>query len=461
MRKFSPVAKARQCSKTGIERLTHGAPGVFALTAKRTNQTKAMTDQTPDPAIHIAQLGAQAKEAARELRLASTEIKNGALLAAAVALREAIPTLIEANAKDVESVRDTKPASFIDRLMLDAKRIEAMAVALEEIAQLPDPVGRSLAKFERPNGLTIERVAVPIGVIGMIYESRPNVGSDASALCLKSGNAVILRGGSESRYSTRVIVECMQAGLSAVGLPANAVQTVQTTAREAVAELLTAVDSVDLVIPRGGRGLTELVRDQARVPTLLHLDGNCHTYIHAEADLAKAVPIIRNAKLRRTGICGALESLVIDQAIAEEAVPAILDAMPDCEFRGDAMAVAMDARVKPASADDFDTEFLDAIASIKVVSGVDEGLAFVAEHSSNHTDAILTENAEVARRFLTEIDSAVVLHNTSTQFSDGGEFGMGAEIGIATGKMHARGPVGLEQLTSFKYVVLGDGQIRP
>jgi len=420
-----------------------------------------MTDQNLNPAIHIAQLGARAQVAARALRVADADAKNAALVAAAKALREATPILVEANAKDVESVRDSKPASFVDRLMLDADRIEAMAKALEDIANLPDPVGRNLARFDRPNGLVIERVAVPIGVIGMIYESRPNVGSDASALCLKSGNSVILRGGSESRHSTRVIVDCMQAGLKAAGLPSDAVQTVQTTAREAVAQLLGAVDYVDLVIPRGGRGLTELVRDQAKVPTLLHLDGNCHTYIHAQADLAKAVPIVRNAKLRRTGICGALESLVIDESIAGEAIPAILDAMPDCEFRGDERSVAIDARVKPANAEDFDTEFLDPIASIKVVAGVDEALAFVAQHSSNHTDAILTENAEVARRFLTEIDSAVVMHNTSTQFSDGGEFGMGAEIGIATGKMHARGPVGLEQLTSFKYIVLGDGQTRP
>ncbi|MDJ0976901.1 MAG: glutamate-5-semialdehyde dehydrogenase [Erythrobacter sp.] len=420
-----------------------------------------MTDQNLDPRIHIAQLGAMAKAAAHALRSATTEQKNTALAKAAEALRAASGTLVEANARDVDSVRGSKPASFIDRLMLDEGRVEAMAQALEQIAALPDPVGRTLATFERPNGLTIERVAVPIGVIGMIYESRPNVGSDASALCVKSGNAVILRGGSESRHSTRVIVECLQAGLDAAGLPREAVQSVQTTAREAVAEMLGAVDHIDLVIPRGGRGLTELVRDTAKVPTLLHLDGNCHTYIHAEADLEKAIPIVRNAKLRRTGICGATESLVIDDAIAERAIPGIADAMPDCELRGDARAVAIDPRVKPASEDDFDTEFLDAIASIKVVANADEALAFVAEHSSGHTDAILTENSDVARRFLTQIDSAVVMHNTSTQFSDGGEFGMGAEIGIATGKMHARGPVGLEQLTTFKYLVLGSGQVRP
>ena len=419
-----------------------------------------MTDTSLDPRIHIAQLGANAKEAAKALRSATTEQKNTTLIEAAKALRAATDDLVAANTKDVDSVRDTKPESFIDRLMLDADRIAAMAPALEDIAKLPDPVGRTLATFDRPNGLNIDRVAVPIGVIGMIYESRPNVGSDASALCLKSGNAVILRGGSESRHSTRVIVECMQKGLEAAGLPPAAVQTVQTTSREAVAEMLGAVDHIDLVIPRGGRGLTELVRDNAKVPTLLHLDGNCHIYVHSEADLEKAVPVIRNAKLRRTGICGAAESLVVDEAIAAKALPLIANAMPDCELRGDSAAVEIDDRIKPASAEDFGTEFLDAVLSIKVVEGADEAIAWISEHSSGHTDAVLTQNADVARRFFTEIDSAIVMHNASTQFADGGEFGMGAEIGIATGKMHARGPVGLEQLTSFKYIVSGDGQTR-
>ena len=420
-----------------------------------------MTDEKLDPKIHITQLGQRARQASRELLGATTEQKNEALREAANALRNAASDIIEANAQDVESVRGSKPESFIDRLMLDEDRIAGMADALDQIAELPDPVGRRLATFDRPNGLKIERVAVPIGVIGMIYESRPNVGADASALCLKSGNAVILRGGSESRRSTRAIVACMQAGLKKAGLPEDAVQTVRTIAREAVAELLRAVDTVDLVIPRGGRGLVELVRDQAKVPTLLHLDGNCHSYIHEDADLDKAVAIVRNAKLRRTGVCGATESIVIDQAVAERTIPMILDAMPDCEFRGDEASVAIDSRVKPASEEDFDTEFLDAVASIKVVPGLDEGIDFVAQHSSGHTDAIITEQAEAARVFLNSIDSAVVMHNASTQFSDGGEFGMGAEIGIATGKMHARGPVGLEQLTSFKYLVLGDGQTRP
>ncbi len=421
-----------------------------------------MNDQTLDPQIHIHELGSRAKQAARGLVTATTDQKNNALRKAAGALRNRSGELLEANAQDVASVEGKKPESFIDRLRLTEDRIEAMASALEEIAELPDPVGRRLATFERPNGLNIERVAVPIGVIGMIYESRPNVGADASALCLKSGNAVILRGGSESRHSTRVIVECMQTGLAEAGLPADAVQTVQTTDREAVAALLKADQFVDLVIPRGGRGLVELVRDQASVPTLLHLDGNCHSYVHASADLDKAAKVIRNAKLRRTGVCGATESIVIDRAVAQQAVPKIAEIMgKDCELRGDAEAVAIDDRIKPASEEDWDTEYLDPIASVKIVDGLDEAIAWVDTHSSHHTDAIMAEDAEAARMFMTAIDSAIVMHNASTQFADGGEFGMGAEIGIATGKMHARGPVGLEQLTSFKYLVHGSGQTRP
>ncbi len=421
-----------------------------------------MTDQTLDPQIHIHELGERARKAARGLVSASTDAKNTALREAAKALREAAPALLEANDKDVASVAGKKPESFIDRLRLTNDRIEAMACALEEIAELPDPVGRNLATFDRPNGLKIERVAVPIGVVGMIYESRPNVGADASALCLKSGNAIILRGGSESRHSTRVIVEAMQSGLVAAGLPRDAVQTVQTTDRAAVAALLKADEFVDLVIPRGGRGLVELVRDQASVPTLLHLDGNCHSYVHEAADIDKAVEVIHNAKLRRTGVCGATESIVIDRAIADQFVPKIADAMgADCELRGDAEAVALDNRIKLASEDDWNTEYLGPIASIKIVDGLDDGIAWVEKHSSHHTDAILTEDDAAARKFLLAVDSAVVMHNASTQFSDGGEFGMGAEIGIATGKMHARGPVGLEQLCSFKYLVHGDGQIRP
>lgn len=410
---------------------------------------------------YIEQLGRQAKEAARQLATASTERKNAALVAAAAALRMRSNDLVEANRKDVETVREAgKPDSFIDRLMLDGERIEGIASAIEAIAELPDPVGRQLAVTERPNGLRIERVAVPLGVIGMIYESRPNVGADAGSLCLKSGNAVILRGGSESLNSTRIIVECMKEGLREADLPENAIQMVDTTDRAAVQHLLQCTDYVDLVIPRGGKGLVTLVRDQAKVPTLLHLDGNCHTYIHESADLAKATAIVKNAKLRRTGICGATESLVVDRAVAANFLPGLVDAMGDCELRGDADAVAIDGRIKPATEDDWSTEYLDTIMSVKVVDGLEEALNWVTDHSSHHTDAIVAEDADVAAAFLNTIDSAVVMHNASTQFSDGGEFGMGAEIGIATGKMHARGPVGLEQLTSFKYLVHGSGQTR-
>jgi len=410
---------------------------------------------------YISGLGQNARDSAKALLTATTKQKNDALRASAKALREAKADLLAANKEDVDSVGDSRPESFIDRLRLTDDRVEAMASALEQIAELPDPVGRLLSTTERPNGLTIERVAVPIGVIGMIYESRPNVGADASALCLKSGNAVILRGGSESKNSTREIVACMQTGLEAAGLPKGAVQTVETTDRNAVTALLHAVDYVDLVIPRGGRGLVELVRDEAKVPTLLHLDGNCHSYIHADADIDKALDVVRNAKLRRTGVCGATESIVVDRAIADAVIPRLVKIMEGCELRGDAEARAIEPSLDEATEEDWSTEYLDTIASVKVVDGLDEAISFVSEHSSGHTDAILTEDQEAARRFMTSIDSAVVMHNASTQFSDGGEFGMGAEIGIATGKMHARGPVGLEQLTSFKYLVHGNGQTRP
>ena len=420
-----------------------------------------MTD-TNDVTAYVNELGRRAATAARSLASASTERKNTALTAAAQALRDNCGRLLEANAKDVDSVKAAgKPAAFIDRLILDEERVGAIEDALDKIAELPDPVGRVLHTTERPNGLTIERVATPLGVIGMIYESRPNVGADAGALCLKSGNAVILRGGSESLNSTRVIVECLAKGLEAADLPLDCIQMIDTTDRDAVQALLTCADYVDLVIPRGGKGLVSLVRDQARVPTLLHLDGNCHTYVHAAADLTKAAAIIKNAKLRRTGICGATESLVVDRKVAKDFLPMAMDALGDCEVRGEAEAREIDSRIKPATDEDFYTEYLDTILSVKLVDGPDEAIPFVSEHSSAHTDAIVTEDAQVAERFLNEIDSAVVMHNASTQFSDGGEFGMGAEIGIATGKMHARGPVGLEQLTSFKYRVRGNGQTRP
>ncbi len=417
-----------------------------------------MTDEIKD---YIHGLGKNAANAAKALAVADESTKNTALNAAAKALRESKDAILEANKKDVSYAKQAgKNDAFIDRLMLDASRIDGMADAVEAIATLPDPVGRKLATFDRPNGLKIERVAVPIGVIGMVFESRPNVGADAGSLCLKSGNAIILRGGSDSHHSTKAIVACMKVGLKAAGLPEDAIQSVETKDRSAVKHLLKCAEYVDLVIPRGGKGLVKLVTQEAEVPTLQHLDGNCHTYIHKDADLNKATAIVKNAKLRRTGICGATESLVIDREIAEQAIPMLLDAMPDCEFRGDSDAVLIDERVKVASDEDWGTEYLDAIISVKLVDGLEDALTHVDKHSSYHTDAIVTENAVAAEAFLNTIDSAVVMHNASTQFSDGGEFGMGAEIGIATGKIHARGPVGLEQLTTFKYKVFGNGQVR-
>lgn len=410
----------------------------------------------------IDTLGQQARLASRRLAWAPSEQKDVALCLAADAIRAATEQILAANAEDMSAARAAgRPNAYLDRLELTVERVAAIADAVEAIADLEDPIGRTLAHTDRPNGLSIDRVSVPLGVIGMIFEARPNVAADAGALCLKSSNAVILRAGSDSLASSRALVGCMRRGLEEAGLPQDAIQLIDTPDRAAVQALLQCTDHVDLVIPRGGRGLVELVRDQARVPTLLHLDGNCHTYIHAAADIGRAVEIVRNAKLRRTGICGATESLVIDMAIAAETLRCLLDVMPDCEFRGDDASQSLDARIRPASQTDFATEYLDAILSVKLVDGLEEAIDWVTEYSSGHTDAIVTEDTAAARSFLSRIDSAIVMHNASTQFADGGEFGMGAEIGIATGKMHARGPVGLEQLTSFKYVVHGDGQTRP
>ncbi len=419
-------------------------------------------ERTTDIQSVVADLGARAKAAAQGLAMASGEQRNLALTKAAEALRANMDDLLRANAGDVDAIKDSgKDAAFVDRLTLNAERVGGMADALDAIAAQNDPLGRTLATFDRPNGLKIERVSVPIGVIAMIYESRPNVGSDAGALCIKSGNAVILRGGSESLQSSRVIVDCMKQGLRAAGLPEDAVQLVDTRDREAVKLLLHSTETVDLVIPRGGRGLVSLVQKEARVPTLLHLDGNNHTYLHSSADIEKAVGIVQNAKMRRTGICGATECVVIDAAIAESALPLLADALHDCELRGDAAARKILPDMIAAKDEDWDTEYLSNIMSVRVVDGLDDAIGFVQAHSSGHTDAIVAEDKDAARQFMNAIDSAVVMHNASTQFSDGGEFGMGAEIGIATGKMHARGPVGAEQLTSFKYFVHGDGQKRP
>lgn len=409
----------------------------------------------------IADLGARAKAAARDLSMATTEQRNLALTEAAKALRAKTAEILAGNDKDLESIQDSgKDAAFIDRLKLTKDRVAAMADALDAIAQQDDPLGRTLATFDRPNGLKIERVSVPIGVIAMIYESRPNVGSDAGALCIKSGNAVILRGGSESLHSSRAIVACLAEGLAAADLPQDAVQLVDTRDREAVKALLHSTDTVDLVIPRGGRGLVSLVQREARVPTLLHLDGNNHTYIHESANIEKAIGLVRNAKMRRTGICGATECVVIDAKIAEQVLPRLAAALSDCELRGDEAAMQILADMTPATDEDWNTEYLSNILSVKIVDNADAAITFIQAHSSGHTDAVVAEDTAVARRFMTAIDSAVVMHNASTQFSDGGEFGMGAEIGIATGKMHARGPVGAEQLTSFKYFVFGNGQQR-
>jgi glutamate-5-semialdehyde dehydrogenase len=411
---------------------------------------------------YITALGLRAKAAARQLAAASNADKTEALNRASEALRARSAEVLAANAKDLTALQGSdKSAAFIDRLTLTEDRIAAMADALGTIAAQPDPVGRVLATFDRPNGLQIERVSVPIGVIAMIYESRPNVGADAGALCLKSGNAVILRGGSESLHSSRVIVECLAEGLRAAHLPTDAVQLVDTTDRRAVTQLLQAVETVDLAIPRGGRGLVSLVQREARVPTLLHLEGNNHSYIHTAADFAKAIKVLRNAKMRRTGICGATECLVIDRAIAPQILPDLCAALTDCELRGEPEAQAISPQILPATEADWSTEYLDSILSIKIVADLAGAIGFVQSHSSGHTDAILTEDPAAARSFLQAVDSAVVMHNASTQFSDGGEFGMGAEIGIATGKMHARGPVGAEQLTSYKYLVHGAGQTRP
>ena len=409
-------------------------------------------------------LGAAARAAAHELTTAPSAQKNRALTAAAAALRTNAPAILAANEKDMTAARDKGlSGALLDRLLLDDSRIEAMAVGLERIADLPDPVGEVIADWTQPNGLRITRVRVPLGVIGIIYESRPNVTADAGALCLKSGNAAILRGGSESANSSGAIMDCLVAGLREAGLPAAAIQRPPTTDRAAVGHLLTMPEYVDIIVPRGGKGLIARVQEESRVPVIAHLDGNCHIYVHADADLAMAREITLNAKLRRTGICGAAESLLVDRACAaSHLAPLVGDLLEaGCEVRGDGEACAVDPRVVPASDEDWATEYLDRIISVKVVDDLPAAIAHVERYGSHHTDAIVTDDADAAARFMNEVDSAILLHNASTQFADGGEFGMGAEIGISTNRLHARGPVGLEQLTSFKYVVHGSGQTRP
>ena len=410
-------------------------------------------------------MGERARAAAVVLREASTETKNDALLAAAEAIRADKEKILAANDDDMRAgeARGLSPA-LLDRLRLDGERIEAMAQSVAEVAALPDPVGRELARWTRPNGLDIARVATPIGVLAIIYESRPNVTADAGALCLKSGNAAILRGGSESAHSSAAIHAALVEGLRKASLPEAAIQMVPTTDRAAVGMMLAGLSgAIDLIVPRGGRSLVARVQAEARVPVLAHLEGICHTYVHAQADLAKARALVLNAKMRRTGICGATETLLIDRSILSSHLGPILDdlAQAGCEIRGDEEVCAAYPSAKPATEEDWRTEYLDAIIAVRAVDGVEEAIGHIATYGSQHTECIVTEDKAAAERFLSALDSAIVLHNASTQFADGGEFGMGAEIGIGTGKLHARGPVGLEQLTTFKYVVRGDGQTRP
>ncbi|MBB4020041.1 glutamate-5-semialdehyde dehydrogenase [Chelatococcus caeni] len=418
-----------------------------------------------DIAALMHDIGRRARIAARALAIAPEETKTRALNEAAAALRADKAAILAANAEDVaEARRNGQAASYIDRLALDEGRVEAIAAAVEAVAALPDPVGRTLATFTRPNGLVIERVATPLGVVGVIFESRPNVTADAGALCLKAGNAAILRTGSDSFRSASAIAAAMARGIAAAGLPAEAVQLVPTREREAVGLMLGGLGgNIDVIVPRGGKSLVARVQAEARVPVFAHLDGICHVYVHAAADLAMAKTIVLNAKMRRTGICGAAETLLVDRACAATHLAPLVTMLLDagCAVRGDAATQAVDARVTPASEEDWRTEYLDAIIAVRVVDGLDDAMAHIDTYGSHHTESILTEDAAAAARFLAEVDSAIVMHNASTQFADGGEFGFGAEIGIATGRMHARGPVGVEQLTSFNYRVHGSGQTRP
>jgi len=416
-------------------------------------------------AADMLALGVRARKAARMLALASTEQKNRALLEAAKALRAAAPAIIAANGIDVSEVRrGGMSAAFVDRLLLDEKRVEAMAEGLETVASLADPVGRVLTRWQQPNGLWFERVATPLGVIGVIFESRPNVTADAGALCLKAGNAAILRGGSDSYHSSSAIHACLVEGLKAAGLPEDGIQRVPTKDRAAVGEMLKGLGgNLDVIVPRGGKSLVARVQAEARVPVFAHLEGIVHVYVHKAADLEKAKALVLNSKMRRTGVCGSAETLLFDRAILESHARPIIAMLlaAGCEVRGDAAIQALTAGVTAAKPEDFGHEFLDSIIAAKVVDGPDEAIDHVERFGSHHTDMIITEDQAIADRFLVEVDSAITVHNASTQFADGGEFGFGAEIGISTGRMHARGPVGVEQLCAFKYRVRGSGQIRP
>jgi len=418
--------------------------------------------QTLSPQDLVADLAAKGRAAQAELARLPSQDKAKGLIAAAAALRAAQADILAANALDIAAgeARGLSGA-LLDRLRLDAGRLAGIADAVAAVAALPDPVGDIISADERPNGLKLSRVRVPIGLIGIIYESRPNVTADAAALCLRSGNAALLRGGTEAVHSNRAIMAALTKGLASAGLPADAVQLIPTQDRAAVGAMLTAAGLIDMIVPRGGKSLVQRVQDDARVPVLAHLDGICHTYVHAAADPAMAQAITYNAKLRRTGICGSMETLLLDAAFP--ASVAVVQGLLDggCELRGDARAQALDPRILPATAEDWDTEYLDSILSVAVVDGLEQALAHIARHSSHHTDAIITDDAAVAEQFLNRVDSAIVMVNASTQFADGGEFGLGAEIGIATGRLHARGPVALEGLTTYKWQVRGAGQTRP
>jgi glutamate-5-semialdehyde dehydrogenase len=418
-----------------------------------------------DLARIMAQLGHAAAACRTTLAQSSGQQRNSALVGAAARVRANSAVILAANARDMEAARARNlSGALLDRLQLNESRVEAMARGIEDIVALADPVGTVIAEWDRPNGLVIQRVRVPLGVIGIIYESRPNVTADAGALCLKSANPVILRGGSESRLSSAAIHACLVDGLTQAGLPDAAIQLVPTADRAAVGMMLSGLDrTINVIVPRGGRSLVERVQAEARVPVIGHLEGLCHVYVDRAADLDMAVRVVVNAKLRRTGVCGAAETLLVDSGCAPRVLPSLLAALAagGCELRGDAAAQQADARVRPATEQDWHTEYLDAIMSVRVVDGVAGAIDHIARYGSAHTESIITADAATAERFLREVDSAIVLHNASTQFADGGEFGMGAEIGISTDRFHARGPVGVEQLTSYKYVVRGSGQTRP
>lgn len=417
-----------------------------------------------DVTQNVRKIGRAAKQCAHVLANTPATVKQQALQEIACAIDTKLDFILDANQSDLEKAANQGHSkAFLDRLLLNKSRVKAMAAGVNTIAQLKDPVGKLLARWKQPtNGLIISRVSVPLGVIGIIYESRPNVTADASALCLKAGNATILRGGSESFHTASAIMAAIQTGLNQVGLPQQCVQMIPTTDRKAVTEMLKLDQYIDVIVPRGGKSLIKKVTSESQIPLFKHSQGICHTYIQESAKVNMAIKVVLNAKMRRPGICGATETLLIDQSIAKRVLPPIVDALlaNHCELRGDSATLAIDKRIKLANKIDWDTEYLDAILSIKIVANCDEAIAHISKHGSQHTDAIITSDPVAAEKFLQEVDSAITMHNCSTQFADGGEFGMGAEIGISTGKLHARGPVGVEQLTTFKYIVRGSGQIR-